>query len=364
MLLYFLGLILIVLVYVTMQAISQNYKDANYYIYSIFSILSLCIISLFLLYVSFNRSYMVGTDGNMYYMFYWLQHYKLYFDPFINYIYEFSLLNNNFQIFIIFTSSIFYSVMIFALYKMKLDFWSGFFYFYTSYIYLMSFNVIRQSIAISLVFLGIVLFLTVSNRIKAYIYYFISLILAMNFHFSAILMLPLLVLKYIKISSTKILISLIFTTLFYFSDQLKSNFNDIFNLFDYYVAKYSSNDVIFFEVNKDKGIIEFAPILIQFSFLYYYVKVTEKHFRYSFRENFIIVYYCAFLLLYSLAGIEAVDRFQFYFLPSIILFYSMVHYKLKNSQQTRYLLAVQFFWIIYFIMRLVSNHHGIVPYTT
>lgn len=362
MALYVSGMILITFFSVAMNILGSNIRSTNYFIYKIMSLISLSVISFFLFYISYNRNYLVGTDGFMYYMFFWFQHYELYFDPFINLIYDLSIGNNNFQLFTIITSTLFYIIMIYSMYKMKLDFWAALFYFYASYIYLMSFNIVRQSIAISLVFLAIVLYLTLSNRIKAIIYYVISIVLAMNFHFSAILMMPLIILKYVKITSKKILLGTIVISLFYFSTEFKDSISFIFEFFNYYSNKYEANNVVFFEVNKEKGILEFLPVLIQLVFLYFYVKITEKRFEFSFKENFISVYYFSYLILYGLAGIEAVDRFQFYFLPSIILFYSMMHYKLKNSKYMGYLLLVQIFWILYFLIRLFSNHHGVVPY--
>ena len=84
---------------------------------------------------------------------------------------------------------------------------------------------------------------------------------------------------------------------------------------------------------------------------------------YNFSTNAVIVNLC----LYSFAGIEAVDRLQIYFSCFNIYFYSYLIHLLLNDKKKLYgqlfVIFIIAFWILYYVLRLLINVHGIVPYS-
>jgi len=166
-------------------------------------------------------------------------------------------------------------------------------------------------------------------------------------------------LKKIKLNKKVYLYSILFITFGYFTEYLKELIYPIISSVEFYNEKYSYNPDFFFEVNKEKGFIQFIPILIQYLFFMLFVLKNFAE-KLSKKDIFVTNYYFIFLFLYSFSGIESIDRLQLYFIPSIIFFYDMLLFKRKNNSLLGVLVIV--FWVAYFTIRILQGTNGIYPF--
>lgn len=310
------------------------------------------------------RGYTVGTDYNMYYRFYL---YGLHdnVEIGIQYIYE---LAQRFDTFIVF-SIVCYSLVVYlflkGIRKHCPNNLIGVLFFVLTYIYLTGFNQIRQIIVASAIFcfINLVIEKKKFNKLK----FFILILIASFFHTSALVMLAALFIPKKKTyNSLFVLFLFLCTTVFYFVPELKNLVGGLLNSFSgFYADKYASNAGYFFQVNKEKGLLEFIPVLVQMVLVLWILravkdismlKINEKLFHFS--TNMVII----FLTLYSLSGIEAVDRLQNYFSVFNIYYYSIVVHILLNNKRYVYSIIIIVFWFLYYILRLYTNNSGVVPY--
>lgn len=358
--------ILLVLLFASITEIYYKKKVDHFPNNSSKILKSLIIIFLFFifLYFSINRSFYLGTDGKMYYIFYWLEHYRLYFDNGINLIYDLALYLNDYKYFLFITSLIFLVGMFISI-KINTNYvWTSLFLFCSSFLYLMSFNAIRQSLAISIIFLSI--YFIGKNKIRYYdfIFFIIFIFIASEFHISSWSMISLILIRFIKIPRNLIVILSALTIFNYFDDSFKNLIEPFLSSIDFYAEKYSSSTTAFFDVNKTKGLIQLLPILFQIFCLIYFLFMKNVYSNSNRNINFIVNYYFIFLFLFSFSGIEAVDRIQFYFYPSIILFYDLLISNMNLKKKVNYSLIglILLFWSSYYILRILQNTHGIYPY--
>lgn len=316
-----------------------------------------------LLLLSIMRTQEVGTDGIMYYKFYWYGNFEMYFDPFINYIYQYSLQRNDYSYFIYITSVIFILVSYYTIMKLNFNKWILIYYFVASYYYLISFNVVRQSIAISFVFLAVsIIYSSEKLTLKRTVLFIIVIFVGSGFHNSAVLALSFILFRFFKLNHLILLMGLILITIGYFTSFIKSLIQPIFSFFEFYTLKYGTGSDFFVMDVGSKGLIEYLPIVVQYLFLYFGYIIYMRNNR-EFAGTYILNYYFVFLVLYTFSGIEAVDRFQYYFYPSIILYYSWLFSKIKENKKYEYLnFLVIIFWALYYLLRLIGNKHGVVPY--
>lgn len=324
-----------------------------------------------LFYITVFRSLDVGTDYSMYYGFYLRGDYEHIFDFFINLIYDLARSEGNFLLFTFTVTGLFLFFNLWAIKKISYNFYVSFTLFILSFYFFYIYNGMRQAVAISLIFMAICYIQKEKLKIKDLLLYFTFIVLAILFHFSSIYMLPLIVLRFLKVNKLTVIIAFFITALGYFLPFTKDVLTDLLMNSDFYVEKYGTQPDTFFSVNKEKTWIEFLPVAVQFTFLYYSLTLT-KHKNVS--SHFIINYYLLFLLLYSGSGIEAIDRLQFFFYPSIILFYDYLIYTVyKKERQNNtdsplfgsenfWVLCSVSFWFLYFVLRVLQGTHGINPY--
>lgn len=324
----------------------------------------------FLFYISVFRSLNVGADYSMYYSFYINGDYAENFDYFIVLIYDFARQEGDFLIFTFILTGLFIAFNLLAIKKLSYNFFVSFIFFILSFYFFYIFNGMRQAVAISIIFLGIYYIQKEQLKIKDFLLYLLLIILAMQFHFSAVFAFSIIFLRFPKINKSIVIVAFIFTAIGYFFSFPKELFSSLLMNFDFYAQKYVNNIDFFFSVNKQKGLMEFVPVLIQYLFLYYILTIKRTENKSS---RFILNYYLCFLILYSSSGIEAVDRFQFYFYPSIILFYDYLIntiYTERVKENRNYAISVNktiaivsvSFWFLYFIIRVIQGTHGIYPY--
>ncbi len=316
-----------------------------------------------LLLLSIMRAPEVGTDGIMYYKFFWYGNFEVYFDPLINFIYTYSIQNNEYSYFIYITSFLFVSVSFYTILRLDFPKWVLIFYFISSYYYLISFNVVRQSIAISIVFLAVsVIYNSKKLNLKMITLFIVLIVVASGFHNSAILTLSFLVFRFLKLNHFILLSGFMLITIGYFSSFIKSIIQPIFRYFEFYTLKYGAGSSFFIMEEGSKGFTEFLPIFVQYIFLYigYTLYINKQK---DVAGTYILNYYFIFLILYAFSGIEAIDRFQYYFYPSIILFYAWIFKRSYSSGKYTYFNYFTIvFWVLYYLLRLIGNKHGVVPY--
>lgn len=323
-----------------------------------------------LFYLTVFRSLNVGTDYSMYYNFYLRGNYDSYFDYFIILIYDFARAEGNFLLFTFIITALFLIFNLWAIKRISYNFFVSFTIFVLSFYFFYIYNGMRQAVAISLIFMAVYYIRKEELKIKDIFLYLSFIVVAILFHFSAVYMLPLLALRYVKINKRLVIFAFILTSLGYFLPFTKDIYTSLLMNFEFYVEKYGSQSNAFFSVGKEKTWLEFLPVVVQFVFLYYSLTLINKN---NISDRFVVNFYLGFLILYGGAGIEAIDRLQFYFYPSIILFYDYLIYAVNKKHEIKRQiglfntgnLMVLFsisFWFLYFVIRVLQGTHGISPY--
>ncbi|MGK7376321.1 EpsG family protein [Planococcus sp. 1R117A] len=336
----------------------------------IFRFFLLIPIIVYFFFLALFRSLNVGTDYSMYYEVYVNGKYTEHFDFFIILIYEFARQENNFLIFTFIITGLFITFNLLAIKKTCYNFFVSFTFFVLSFYFFYVLNGMRQAVAISILFLGIYYIRKEQFKLKDLLLYILLIFLAKQFHFSAVYMFPLIFLRFIKIDKPIVIVAFIFTAISYFSPFTKDIATSILMNFNFYVQKYVNQPEYFFSVNKEKGIVEFMPVMIQYFFLYYSLTLKQAK---SISNRFTLNYYLAFLFLYAGSGIEAIDRLQLYFYPAVILFYDYFIYSIYsngNGEKRKPLMSMPktmaivcvSFWFLYFVIRVAQGTLGINPY--
>lgn len=323
-----------------------------------------------LFYMTVFRSLNVGTDYSMYYNFYLRGNYESFFDFFIVLIYDFAREKGNFLVFTFITTALFLIFNLWAIKRISYNFFVSFTIFILSFYFFYIYNGMRQAVAISLIFMAIYYIRKEELKVKDVFLYIICMLSAVLFHFSAIYMMPLIALRFVKVNKKTVVIAFILTTLGYFLPFTKDIYTSLLMNFEFYVEKYGSQSDVFFSVNKEKNWLEFLPVIIQFIFLYYSLTLIDIK---NISNRFVINYYLGFLFLYGGAGIEAIDRLQLYFYPAIILFYDYLIFAVNKKHEIKHQIGILSsgnlmvlfsvsFWFLYFILRVLQGTHGISPY--
>ncbi|MFD1862007.1 EpsG family protein [Planococcus chinensis] len=364
----FVGSLLYILFLINLPLLPNNSQGITHL--KVMRVLLLIPIICYLLYLAIFRSLDVGTDYKMYHNFYLTGEYAEKFDFFVVMIYELAHHEGNFLIFTFLITGLFLIFNLLAIKKITYNFFVSFTLFILSFYFFFVFNGMRQAVAIAVIFLA-VYFIQKEHMKKKDFLIFLSLVfIAMQFHFSAIFMFPLILLRFFKVDKKIILIAFSLTVIGYFTPFIKNNIGYSLAVIDFYAQKYENDLDFFFLVNKEKGILQFMPVIIQYAFLYYSFKLKKPENIY---EKFLINYYLAFLFLYSASGVEAIDRLQYYFYPSIILFYDYlinticlnkgIQKHTKQGYINRIIgIASISFWFLYFILRVNQGIGGINPY--
>ncbi|ADF37977.1 EpsG family protein [Priestia megaterium] len=325
--------------------------------------------SIVLLVLAVFKGVTVGTDYPMYYNFFVYETYEGIIETGIASIYDLAVKYNNFLIF----SLCVYSLFIFFIFKgIKVNspnYLISILFFVLTYTYFTGYNQLRQMIAVSMLFCFVGYL--ISNKKIDKIKYIVVILLALLFHKSAAFAFLLFFISKKKFSSKIIIPLFLMTIVSYFIPTLKNEIGQlIIKVSGFYADKYAGKLDSFFEINKEKGLLQLAPVVIQMIILTISLYFPQKKPRlninytlYNFSTNIVVINLC----LYSLAGIEAIDRLQIYFACFNIYFYSFLTHLLLNSKEKFYgkvfLSLILLFWITYYLLRLIINISGIVPYS-
>lgn len=325
---------------------------------------------LILLLIATFKGVDVGTDYPMYYNYFLTENYSgsefgIYF------IYDIAVKYNNFLVFSFCIYFLFLTFIYFGIKNNCPNYLISILLFILNYVYYSSFNTLRQMIAVSIIFCFINVLLA-NKRIKRIVFIFIIL-LAFLFHRSALFLFILYLIPFKRFRKRTVIPFFMLTIILYFIPEFKNHVGEIITkISGFYSQKYENNLDYFFEINKEKGIIQLLPVIVQMSIviisLYFPVgkvkatKINSKLFYFS--TNIIIINLC----MYSLAGIEAIDRLQIYFSCFNIYFYSLFLHILLNSKEGKdkniiIIIYIILFYLAYYVLRLLNNISGIVPYS-
>lgn len=305
----------------------------------------------------------VGTDSFMYYHFFKTHSYNQ-VEPAIQLFYQ---LAHHFNHYLLFQLSVSFTFLYFMFNGMKKncpDFLMSLLFFILTFTYYASFNQMRQMLAVAVIFC-FVSYLTASNTEK--LKFSAIILFASLFHYSALFLLLLFIIPQKRWSLKIVIPAFIAVIILYFIPAIKNVIGETLLQFSsFYGNKYGNNVNFFFQMNKEKGWIQLLPVVVQMGFVissYFSVNNNLKNDKLFFLSSNLVVLN---LILYALAGIEAIDRLQLYFSVFNIYFYSFyIHQLLNNEQKLKgYLMStvIVLFWLLYYSLRLLANHHGIVPY--
>ncbi|PEF41075.1 hypothetical protein CON84_01745 [Bacillus sp. AFS094228] len=326
-------------------------------------------IFIFLFFLSYMRGINVGTDYYLYFNFFNKLMYKEYFDLGIRFIYDIANYFNDFRIITIIATLVFLLIFYYLQNKYSYSVVNFIYMFVISFLFFFFLNGLRQAIAIAILWIGLLSLSENKNKKRELFLFFLIVVIAAQFHISAVMGFFFLVVKKFKINGRTLFIGLLVVTFSFFTDILKDFIGSLLMNIDFYTEKYSYDTDFFFRVNKEKGIIQFIPILMQFGFFFVWLKWKKLK---GIKGNYIIEnYYYLYLFFYAASGIEAIDRFQLYLYPSIVFFYDMVLFLIIKSCNTKKELLVAwgtstiiiFFWLAYYLLRIFQNTNGIVPYS-
>lgn len=318
-----------------------------------------------LLSVATFRGLTVGTDTSMYYRFFTTHDYRD-VEPAVRMLYEGAQSGQHYVLFQFFMSVLFLLCMFYGIRKHCPNGLVGVLFLVLTFIYYTSLNQMRQLVAAAILFCFVDFLLEKGFRKLKFV---IVILVASLFHQSALFLLLLLLLPQKRFHPLVALLLFTMTTVFYFTPQLKDGIGQLLStLPTFYEAKYEQNLATFFLTNKEKGLIEFLPIVAQMLIVllaYYYPATKEPRINNRFFDLTTNIY-VLYLSFYALAGIEAIDRLQVYAAVCAIYFYAFyVHILLRDNQKLVGKLVVAFiflFWSGYYVLRLLNNNQGIVPY--
>ena len=305
----------------------------------------------------------VGTDSFMYYHFFINQSFDQ-VEPAIQLFYR---LAHHFNQYLFLQLSVAFTFLYFMFHGIKKncpDFLMSLLFFILTFTYYASFNQMRQMLAVAIIFCFFS-YLTTNNTKK--LKFCAVILLASLFHYSALFLLLLFLIPQKRWTLKIVIPAFIVVIIFYFIPAIKNVIGETLLQFSsFYANKYGSNVHFFFQMNKEKGWIQLLPVIVQMGFVissYFSVNTSLKNDKLFFLSSNVVVLN---LILYALAGIEAIDRLQLYFSVFNIYFYSFYMHQLLNDERKlrAYFMSIMIvlFWLLYYLLRLLANHHGIVPY--
>lgn len=309
------------------------------------------------------RSYNVGSD------------YPLYLSMFNNPYLKFTRIEsgylfinnvahvfNNFKV----ISIILFFILILGIYflsqSFKINMFSIIAMYILTFLFFTTFNVIRQSYALGIIMISI--YFLMNKGYKSKLLFFIIVILAQFFHNSAISCIPFIFLSKFRVTSKRIFIIFIISAICYQTNIITSLANNYIILFSDFYNKYG-NSVNSFLIPEPNNVIKVIPAVIQFIFLYFYVKNNDRINDY--KSKFILSGYCFYLFLFSGHSSGIINRFQLYYLIFPMLFFCLIFDKPNKgiSYFSNVLLKynVFVFCLVYTFIKLFTYSSGVVPYS-
>ncbi|EMN5545779.1 EpsG family protein [Enterobacter cloacae] len=236
-----------------------------------------------------------------------------------------------------------------------------FVYFSTCYLFL-NMSVIRQGIAVSFLYMAVYSLFN-HNKKKAVIY----LLIGCLFHFSLIVMLPILIVSDRERMSNKIIYILVGIALIVYITQihwLKLSFGIVSPLFPHEIA-YKINmylDSERFGKSRDIGIGIIEKILTFIAILYVYGKTKERYDLILLR--FFIFYIVIYFAFYEITVLY--DRLRFYFVAINVFVYLAIfnYFRSFNKVFVFFVICAYSLFSFFNILKSDSNRAVFIPYNS
>ncbi|MGK3223438.1 EpsG family protein, partial [Enterobacter kobei] len=236
-----------------------------------------------------------------------------------------------------------------------------FIYFSTCYLFL-NMSVIRQGIAVAFLYMAVYSLFN-HNKKKAVIY----LLIGCLFHFSLIVMLPILIVSDRERMSNKIIYILVGIALIVYITQihwLKLSFGIVSPLFPHEIA-YKINmylDSERFGKSRDIGIGIIEKILTFIAILYVYSKTKERYNLIMLR--FFIFYIIIYFAFYEITVLY--DRLRFYFVAMNVFVYLAIfnYFRSFNKVFVFFVICAYSLFSFFNILKSDSNRAVFIPYNS
>lgn len=224
------------------------------------------------------------------------------------------------------------------------------FYFVTLGFYTLSFNMVRQSLAMAITFFALK-YLFNRNCIK----YILTVLIASCFHMTALIMIPLYWLSNIEIKTKKLFIIMIILC---FSGVL---FNPIFNYITSTIPQYSmyaSYEEA--EVGIGTYIVNIIYILLIVITIMFRKKLISNDKNYKFIIN--TVTFSTFFIILSLQNTLFARMIYYWFMPIVLILPEYVRFfKEENRNIIQFVIIACF--ILFYVLNIYS-FNGVYPYSS
>lgn len=259
-----------------------------------------------------------------------------------------SILSNNEQILLVLTSFLVLIGVMYFIYKNSENVVLSVFLYISLYLYLFSFNGIRQAIAMSILVMGFHLILE-----RKFLRYFIVVLVATLFHETAILMLLLYFIYYFKFDIKNVLAILFIFIISFISVESIINY---FLSFTRSLSYIDTNNII-----EQSGFL-FPLINLSIFFFILYIKLTNRINDPTLDFFLFIAILGVFTGLLSMKVYKLL-RLNYYFMMYYII---AIPYSLKfvKDKKIKFIMIYLLITVssLYLFMRLSGGWHGVTPY--
>lgn len=254
------------------------------------------------------------------------------------------------------TSIIFISIVYYSFYKIFLNIYPAILSFITiSFIYFSHFNILRQSLAVSIFLIAMYYF-----HERKYIYFVISLIIGIFFHYSFVVVLGFFATLFIY-QNNKRLAFLIFASIFVFFFKYYS----ILDFLSGYLPFLRISNYIGVESSAQGGSKIILLNIIVLIFYFSYKKIFNIYYKYQNILEVLFIYMLIFNsgLVFFNIPFNGPGRVICYFFTCYAFlfdfFYSTAH---KDYKMIALIFITIFGFAYMFIMFALGNPHGVFPY--
>lgn len=218
-----------------------------------------------------------------------------------------------------------------------------FIYIFNPVFMIINLSAMRQAVAIS-IFIYSIKFIINSNPIK----YIILIVMAGFFHYTAILLLPIYLIKYLNIKIRPLIgvfLAIIYLSIFVFGDFLSPYLKVVISAYSEKYEYYQNAGV----ANSGLGFMYYSALFI---LVLYYEKFQNREIAILFKISII-----GFLIIPMALIVDMTGRFGIYFSPATIAVFPAIASKMKASIRIIFLVALIFFTLFQFLLFFNSENY-------
>lgn len=316
--------------------------------------ISLLIIAVLLIILGSLRGLNVGNDLASYSAYYSSNYYYNIESGFVFLSKMFYILGFDFRFFLLVCQSLIVLPVFFIIYKYSKIKWLSVFMYQVLYLYANSFNIIRQSIAMSLVLYAVIKYIeeskTLKFNFKSLTKFLLIILISSQFHISSLVFIPIpLLLKpsFLKLRTLVILIGG-FGTLLLFHKKIIQILLSLFN------REYYGN-----------LLIEFGPVTI-FMVLFFIFSIyifSNKKSHNIYVSSFYNVSLISLLIVTLGVWIPNYARLiMYYYLLTVLMVPNIIAFPLTKKNKILFVLFLMMLLIFYLMQLYFSDYGGVEPY--